>query len=48
MTFIIFFQEEEEDEVEEAGVVLAGAENCHIIKNPRPEELNLGPLREEG
>nr|AOG14374.1 dopamine receptor subtype alpha-2R [Cancer borealis] len=40
-------QDEDDDEIDEAGAVLAGAENCHIIKNPRPEELNLGPIREE-
>ncbi|KAK8388201.1 hypothetical protein O3P69_020232 [Scylla paramamosain] len=40
-------QDEDEDDVDEAGVVLTGAENCHIIKNPRPEELNLGTVREE-
>ncbi|KAK3853196.1 hypothetical protein Pcinc_040251 [Petrolisthes cinctipes] len=41
-------QDEDEDDVEDgAGVVLTGAENCHIIKNPRTDELNLAPLKEE-
>lgn len=44
-----YHQDEDEDDGEDGGtgVVLTGAENCHIIKNPRTDELNLAPLKEE-
>ncbi|KAG7160358.1 Dopamine D2-like receptor-like [Homarus americanus] len=37
--------QDEEDEDGDDVVGLGGEENCHIIKNPKPEELNLGPLK---
>lgn len=38
-------QDEDEEEGEDV-MGLGGEENCHIIKNPKPEELNLAPLKE--
>ncbi|XP_068235788.1 dopamine D2-like receptor [Palaemon carinicauda] len=40
-------QDEDEEEGDEAAIGLEGAENCHIIKNPKTQDLVLTPLKEE-
>ncbi|XP_053633231.1 dopamine D2-like receptor isoform X2 [Cherax quadricarinatus] len=39
--------QDEDDEDGDDVVGLGGEDNCHIIKNPKPEELNLEPMKEE-
>lgn len=40
-------QDEDEEDGDEAAIGLEGAENCHIIKNPKTQDLVLTPLKEE-
>ncbi|KAK7007052.1 7 transmembrane receptor (rhodopsin) [Halocaridina rubra] len=40
-------QDEDEEEGEEPVIGLEGAENCHIIKNPKTQDVVLAPLKEE-
>ncbi|XP_063587862.1 dopamine D2-like receptor [Penaeus indicus] len=40
-------EEDEEGDVAAAALQGAGADNCHIIKNPKTQDLVLTPLKEE-